>query len=457
MKLIDRLKLAFSSKEDLTRLMRSSITGAGSGSPAYSRIRYETMAKEGYRKNELIHACIQKTANTSSQVRLKVYSDKNEELPDHPLAKLIKQPNPLMGEFDFWSSVIIFLNLAGSAAYEVVRSRAGIPVQLWPLRPDWLKPISTDTAYIDHYEYKVPMHDAIKLDTRDVLRFTDFDPINFFLQGYPRIAVAARVGDIDNSATDFIKMFWEKGGVPMGILKSEVKINEDDVVRIRKRWAQRYGGFQNWFSPAVLDTATSYQRIGLTFDEMGFEKLDARNEVKICEIFDIPAIIVGAKIGLDRSTYSNYKEAREAWWQDSLKPMYEKIDDVITNALLPEFTGVKLAWDFSKVPALKEETDKVYERANGAMATGAITVNEYRAMINLPPVKNGDVRYISVASVEIPTETPKKSMERKTIEEEEFADDHLVSEKKFMKKLEPYFKEQMKRILDEVRKETGVE
>jgi hypothetical protein len=135
----------------------------------------------------------------------------------------------------------------------------------------------------------------------------------------------------------------------------------------------------------VLDQDAEYQQVGMSFKDMGFDVLDARSEARICMTLDIPPILVGAKIGLDRATYSNYAEARQAWWEDSLLPLYRNFENVISNDLAPDFgDDVAVEFDFSKVPAFHEQSESLYARASGGMERGYLTINEARDIFLRP-------------------------------------------------------------------------
>jgi HK97 family phage portal protein len=363
--------------------------------PTYPEVSFEVMAREGWRKNELIFACINKTAKTASQIELKVYQD-DEEVPAHPLKALLQRPNPYMSEFDFWYAILTFQALAGRAAFEKERAASGQVVRLWPMRPDYLHPLPSSKEFLGGYRYGKPgepRHGRF-IEAKDVLDLKLFDPIDFY-HGWPPVAVAARVGDVDNSQTDFIKLFYEKGGVPPGLLKTKQKLSDDKVTELRARWAARYGGHEHWLQPAVLDADAEYQKVGSTIDELGFETLDSRNEARVCMVMDVPPILVGAKVGLERATYSNYAEARLSWWEDSLVPRYIDLNDGIINQLLIEFelegSGVMTDWDMSRVAALQDKRQKAWDVAGTALKSGAVTVNEYREMVGLQQVENGDV------------------------------------------------------------------
>ena len=440
-------------------LQATSVSGWEEGKPSYPVVNFETMAKQGYRKNELIFACVSKTANSASQVALRVYDKKTEqEIPDHPLRKLIEKPNSEMAEYDFWSANSIYEDLAGTAYWEKERSASGAVVGLWPLRPDWISPVKSSSEFIAYYIYEVPgTNQKIPIPREDVLVFKNFDPLNMY-NGWPPVAVAARVGDVDNSTTDFISMFWKSGGMPAGILSTVQHLQDAQVTSIRKRWAKRYGGFKNWQSPAILDADAKFQKVGLSFQEMGFEVLDERNEARICMVMDVPPILVGAAVGLKRSTYSNYAEARKAWWQDTLAPMYQHYDDVMNTQIAPDFgDNIILKWDFSSVAAYQEEATQLWTRYLEGLRAGGITVNEFREGVNLPRLRNGDVLVRTLNQFDVPVveeggvkEFIISELEKKLLGE----GSRIEDENEIQKAMEAFLRKQKNRVIDEAEKET---
>lgn len=366
-----------------------------SGSAAlYPKADFANAIQAGYRRNELIYACVKRKADSAAQTALRVRSKRTgEELPDHPLRQLIARPNPEMSEFDFHVATQVYLDAVGLAYWEKVRSRAGAVAQLWPLRPDWVVPIPGDGGkMVRGYEYRVPgVYPVPKLKVDDVLAFRLFDPLNVY-GGLGPIQVAMRVGLVDSQMTDHVRNTMEHGGVPLGVLTTKQKLwDESEVERIRKRWRERYGGWENWSDPAVLDSEATFEKIGFSFTELGFDVLDARSEARICMVLQVPPILVGAKVGLDRSTFSNFAEAREAFWQETLIPQYKRNADRVQASLADEWGDVEVFWDFSEVPALQEDETLLWTRARDALHTGAVTVNEYREMLGLEMVGSGDV------------------------------------------------------------------
>ncbi len=152
----------------------------------------------------------------------------------------------------------------------------------------------------------------------------------------------------------------------------------------------------------MLDADAEYQKIGLDFKEMTFDALDKRNEKRICMVLHTPKILVGVEEG----TYDNYKEARRQLWEDWLSSQFKRLRDEMQTDLAADFgDDIELKWDFSEVPALQEERDKRWSRAQAALTGAGITRNEFREEIGKQPVADGDVFLQSQLVVEIPAKT----------------------------------------------------
>lgn len=375
--------------------------------PSYNPTNFRANYEHRYRRNELIYACIEKTVKSVSQIDMKVKNARtNVWQTQHPLELLFNRPNLFMSEYDLWETVLTLQLLAGRAVLEKERNNAGQVIGLWPLRPDWLTPVASPTTMITGFNYGEPGSEKKAfIPYKDVIDLPLSDPISPILPFQPiaPASIAARVSDTDSQITDFVKLFFEKGGVPPGLLKTKQKLLESQVTILRRRWRERYGGIQNWLEPAVLDSDAEYQRIAMTFEEMGFEFLDRRNEARICMIFDIPPIIVGAFVGVEHSTYDNYLTARKAWWQDSLLPRFIQIRERLRIHLVPEFgNDIDIEWDLSGVHALQDDIDLKYRRAKDALTGGGITVNEYRLEIGKSPVPAGNIFLRPLNYLEVP-------------------------------------------------------
>jgi len=404
MAITDRLRLAWSVIRNF-KSIATMIPSYLQGEAQWTNPNLELMVRQGYSKNELIWRCIQERTQSASAPRLVVHSKRTgERIPDHPLQRLISRPNHRMSETDLWGITILYADLAGTTYWEQIRAGAGNTVELWPLRPDRVKPIPDSLKVVSGYEYWIPGLEPIKIPAENVVEYQVFDPLSLY-KGIAPAQVASRSIDIDSSQTNYLKLFFESGGIPPGLIKTKKKLVDTDVRDIRRRWRDRYGGFQNWLDPAVLDLDAEYQKTGFSFQEMGFDVLDSRNEVRICMCFMIPPVLVGARVGLDRATFANYREARTAFLEDTMLPMFGHIRDVFQREIADEEWGdVELRWDFTHVPVLFQKQLEQRREHRADFLAGGLLLDEYRQYMGIGalPGDSGRVRVQSLAFQIIP-------------------------------------------------------
>jgi HK97 family phage portal protein len=348
----------------------------------------------GYQGNALVYACISRRAESAAFAPLVGYTGdrtKPERLPDTaPLAMLLQKPNAYQSWYEFMELLITYLDLDGNAFVVKEMARPGAPISgLWPLRSDRARPVPKDGRLLG-YVYDDEAGGRTPYLTDEIIHVkypNPVDPFEGLGRGSSPLGAAAKPTDVDNSATSFLKNFFDQAVVPFGLLKSKQRMLDTEVVRVRERLKAQYGGAQNWGEVMILDADAEYQRLGLSMQEMTFGDLDARNEARICMVLKVPPIIAGAKIGLDRSTFANYGEARSSFWEDSLIPgIYRRFEDAFDGGLAPHFPGQWVAYDFSQVPALREDMSGKWEIAVRAFLGGVARRNEARALIDLPPV-----------------------------------------------------------------------
>jgi hypothetical protein len=133
--------------------------------------------------------------------------------------------------------------------------------------------------------------------------------------------------------------------------------------------------------------------------ELAFDALMRVPEAHIAAAFRVPAIVAGLGIGLDRSTYSNYAEARISYTQQTLVPLWRMWEGEMQTALGDLF-GVVVRYDLSTVAALQEDQAARVERTINAWNAGIMTRNEARKALALPIDDAGDV-YALPTSVQL--------------------------------------------------------
>ncbi|AKU15754.1 phage portal protein [Luteipulveratus mongoliensis] len=363
--------------------------------PEFPASTFLNHVSHGYDKNELAYACIVEKATSGPEAPVRVYDAlgrRGEPIEDHPMRRLLASPNPLLSEYELFELLYLHLDLAGNGFWEVVRDRAGTPVELWPLRPDLVR-MKRGTRQVS-YGYVV----GGRTVPVEAIHFKLPNPVDPMV-GTPPMRAALRATALDNEATDFVKALLQNSAVPgVVVTMSDLQhvLDQETTNRLKAMWKSAYGGRKRG-EPAFLQTGMDVKQLGLNLKDLEFPDLRTISESRICMSFGVPPILVGAKVGLDRSTFANYAEARVSFWEETLMPLQRRIRDTLERQLLPMFPSgagrrrVILRNDTSEVLALKESESARWTRATEGLRAGGMTMNDWRREVGLPEVPGGEV------------------------------------------------------------------
>jgi len=358
------------------------------GRPQYPVNNYNVFAREGYGNNEIVYACIEELSTSAAEPGLMVRRGKNWT-HEHPLIDLLNRPNPFMDRFEFWATVILHRSIAGNAYALLIRSRSGKVVEMWLMRPDRVRVVPSSSTYIGSYEYDTGTGNPVRLAVEDVIHFKTRNPLDQFYGMPPMMPIAGRI-DIDNYMRDFVSTYFQKGGVPSGVLSVKQALSEEQKAEIKKRYSREFGGAGGWHSLMVLDSAeatfTPMTR-DLGASGLVIPSLDEINESRIAMAFGVPLTIIGARLGVNSSSYANKRSDRESFWDEHLAPLYKEMAGPLNLRLVPNFPGVdEIAFDLSDVRALQEDKDQIHARARADYTSGGISLEEFRMVTGYGPL-----------------------------------------------------------------------
>lgn len=372
--------------------------------PQYPFPNAYSLALNGYRKNEIVFACIQRRAAMTSEAQLKIYTkgDDRQELPDHPLKKLLKRPNSAMSEVDLWQVVSIYADIAGHSTWEVEFNRIGEPINLWPMRPDYCSFMRGENKPLAKVRYLYPGFEPFEIPIERIFNVMEFDPIYPLLKPLSRTMIALRVSAVDNAATDFLKSFFDHGTMTNIVLTTDQSLQDPEAQRMQERYMEQHGGAGNWARPVVLGKGTTAQNVGMNFKDMAFPEIDGRDEVRICMIFDVDPIVISAKIGMGTITENNKKEALRGMYQQVISPRWSWLANKVKAQLLPFFEdepdNFDVEFDTSEVVGMQEDKDAKWTRAVNGFKTRIITRNDALEEMGLDRLEtpDGDAYYENV-------------------------------------------------------------
>src|SRR5690606_32606845 len=288
---------------------------------------------------------------------------------------------------------------------------SGNVIGLWPLRSDWIRPIPRQQAQPD-WEYRIPGEQYPRiLNADDVILITYADTPDRSYTGIGPLEILIRETSVVNSLTDFLKVFMDRGALPLyaiipqdeGPAAAQWKKQETKDA-FMAAWRNRYGGMRNAAEPLPMVGVKDVKRIGLDFNELAYRDLNDLQDAHIATAFGIPPILLGAQVGLDKATYSNYEQARRSFYEDTMTPLWARLDDAFSRHLLNDrdfVSDIELRFDTSSVPALRDDETAAVDRAVKLFTAGIISRHPSQRIAGVD-VHGPDVFLQSFGMVEIP-------------------------------------------------------
>ena len=374
------------------------------GMASYPDVNYQNFASEGYSKNEIVHACIRELATSAASPRYYVQAPSVDggsvEIERGLLYDLTTKPNPYSDWYSFIEKLVTFLMVAGNAYVIKERGKTAQDSAMNLLRPDRVTIVAGDYG-AESYVYTVGGI-VYGVEARDMCHLALPNPAGD-IYGLSPLQVAARTVNLDLNMTDFAKVYFANAGVPSGLLKVKRRLtSQEEASSIRSRWRSQFGGVNNFHRVAILDDDAEYQPMSNSPKDMSLDGLHNLTESRICAVFGVPPILVGANVGLQRSTFSNYREARLAFHSETLEPMVSRILRYFNRNLFDEYTGNEtLSVDWVAMRAMLDDQAATTARLTALFAGGIITLNETREALGFESVSDGAIRRIPSSVFEV--------------------------------------------------------
>lgn len=349
--------------------------------------------------NSAVFACLQVLAMSIGEPELKVYRDDpagRVEIDGSALGDLLARPNPVYALDTMLGYLSTCLHVAGNAYWRKLRAgdpETGNVVELWPISPSMIEPWTDPNQpadFITSYRYTWASGRSEDISTGNMIHFRygidDADhrvgcaPLRRLLREISSDEQATRYADrlLANLAINGLTLSFDKEAPP---------IDQATADELKARVRANYGG-DAVGSVAVLSPGAQLTALGFSPEQMDMKTLHRVPEERISAVLGVPAIVAGLGAGLDHATYSNVQQAREAFTETKLLPLWKSLAADLTIQLVPDFTSdssTVLAFDTTEVRALADDQNALATRLKTLVEAGIITADEARAEIGLAP------------------------------------------------------------------------
>jgi HK97 family phage portal protein len=377
--------------------------------------------------NSIIAVGIDWYVRNFPQATLKYYrpvDSQQADTEDHPVLKLIAQPDPTITAGLFWGWVIQDFKLFGNTYLKKIRGTSGTVTALQYLPQDMVRPVGNGLQPLTHYVYttdgrsfQIPLEDIIHI------RYGR-EPSDIRLGRSPIQAVLREIAT-DNTASSTAWGLLSNGATPSLIVGPDSKdqavdISIDDARQVKRQLHEDLTGDGSG-GIVVMTGAYKMDRVSLTPSELALDSVRRVPEERICSALGLNPMVLGLGSGLERSTYSNYERAQQAAWEDGMVPMLRVLSDAITASLLPEYPetqeGDYVAYDLETVRALADDLVVESERAERLYKAGIIDRAEAKRIsgVEAQPEDEGILHPTAIPVQNAFPDAPAKSFDMKFV------------------------------------------
>lgn len=392
--LIDRLRRPRTEARHMVSLFDTWSVGSGTGDEKL-RHNYQVYAAEGYMGNGPVFSLINRRVLSFSEVKVAWRTPAGDLLDGGDLDILRNPwPNGTLADLLAWMELD---NQLGGNAYILRDPQAGT---LKRLRPDWVEIVPDDNpSLVAGYRYteggpasgeKPRFYLADEVAHYAPVK----DPLAKF-RGMSWLTPVAREVDADTQMTLHKLKFFENAATPNMVVKFERKFATPEEREVaRAEFNRRYQGGDNAYKTMLLEGGVDVEMVGSTMRNAAVVELQADGENRLAEAAGVPPIVVGFTKGLDAATYSNYGQARRAFVDLTLRPLWQfacgALDTIVT-APRRSPAGTHLWYDPSGISLLQaDEADEANIKATDAGTINALITAGFTAESVVEAVTSGD-------------------------------------------------------------------
>jgi HK97 family phage portal protein len=293
----------------------------------------------------------------------------DESIHNHEMLDLFEKPNSRQSRANFVEMAISHLLLSGNCYIQAIRDIDDNVKELHILRPDRVRIIPGEKSLPIGYEYRVGKHHKVlfKADENgfsDIFHMKLFNPLNDWY-GQSPVSVAINAIKQHNAIAKQNISFLKNGGRPSGALIYKSNLDSSQKMALRNDIKEAYEGGRNAGKILLLEGEFEWKEMGLSPKDLDFISGKEMSAKEIALAFGVPSILIGAT---SDATFSNYKEARYNFWEETVIPLLNSFSGELTNWFRYLFNTdeYRITYDIDSIQALSKRRESEWNKINSA-------------------------------------------------------------------------------------------
>lgn len=349
-------------------------------------------------KVSAVASCIQLIGGSIASLPASIYerTDEGRKKVSTPLWWLLnEQPCAAWtaaSMFEWW---VRCNALRGDAFSQIKRNAGGTPSAIIPLHPDRVHTQVSDGEISYYYQPRNGKAYGIYAD--DMLHIPGFGYDGEIGRSLSVIQHAAfqSIG-IALAADDFSGKLYANGAMPKHLITATGKMDDEQIEKLRKAYADRYTGPSQVGKPMVLTQGLDIKQ--LSINAVDAELLASRKYqvIDIARAFGVPPHMIGAS-EVTSSWGSGVEQMTLGFVKFTLQTYLNRMEQELNRKLFrTEKYFIEFNLDGLMRGDAKSEADYLRQMRGGSQGPGIYTLDEIRRIKNLPPMgkeNGGDVIY----------------------------------------------------------------
>lgn len=372
---------------------------------------FASLMELAYRRNGIVFACVIARMMIFSEARFqwrRFQGGRPGKLFGDPTLAMLETPWPNGTTGDLLARMEQDVSIAGNSftAWGPKGDR------LVRLRPDWTtivvgiqgnfsvdKLVAGDPrSEVLGYIYKPggpgSGEDSVPYLTSDVAHYAPIPDPAAFYRGASWMEPVIREIMGDKAMTDHKLKFIEQGATPNVIITTGMT-DPDALERWVEKFRENNEGKRNAYKTLFLGAGMTPNSVGANFRQVDFKSVQGAGETRIAAAARIPPIIVGLSEGLEAATYSNYGQARRAFADLTMRPLWRSAAGSL-QSLLRVPAGAQLWYDDRDIAFLKEDQKDVAEILQAkSIAIKTLVDSGYEPMDVVNAIESNDLQLLT--------------------------------------------------------------
>ena len=347
-------------------------------------------------------ACVRLIAGTISSLPLMVYrqgASGREVATSHPLYRLLHDsPNADQTALNFWQFVSASIELKGNGYAEKQMAGDGRLLALGvPYAPDCVMPRRNRFGEIEYVVNAPGDSRVIAQDRMLHIRGFGGDPLG----GLSTLSFGRKVFGLAMGIEQAAAGTFRNGVNITGVLSSDKAFTGPQRAEAERLLQEKYQGSLRAGVPMLLDNGLKWESITINPDDAQMLESRAFSVEEICRFFSVPPHMIG-HTEKTSSWGSGIEQMTIGFVQFTLRERLKNIESSLEKQLLtPVERAAGMRIEFNIEGLLRGDSKTRSEVHASALMNGWRTINEVRAIENLPPVEGGDTPRMQMQNVPI--------------------------------------------------------